>query len=134
MKRSSMHQCSCVCLLLIACMVTGCGPRTPRAQDDSAANAPGEAAPPDESGVSVRAPLGIEVKVDAKGVAVKAPGVSVKTDSDGVAVNAPGVSFKKDSKGLDVKAPGVDVKADANGVSVDAPAGVSVRTGSAKQP
>ena len=115
-------------------MVAGCGPRRPHAQDDSAANAPGDTAKSDESGVSVRAPLGIEVKVDAKGVAVKAPGVSVKTDSDGVAVNAPGVSFKKDAKGVDVKAPGVDVKADGNGVSVDAPAGVSVRTGSAKQP
>ena len=134
MKTQPVRYYSWVCLLLIACLVVGCGPRTPRAQDDSAADAPSDGAKSEESGVSVRAPLGIEVKVDAKGVAVKAPGVSVKTDSNGVAVSAPGVNFKKDAKGVDVKAPGVDVKAGADGVSVDAPAGVSVRTGSAKQP
>lgn len=134
MKPQIMGRCSWVWLLVITCLVVACGPRKPHAQEDSPANDPGDTAKSEKPGVSVRAPLGIEVKVDSKGVAVKAPGVSVKTDSEGVAVSAPGVSFKKDSKGVDVKAPGVDVKAGADGVSVDAPAGVSVKTGSAKQP
>lgn len=75
---------------------------------------PGVSAKSDDDGVTVKAPLGIEVTVGRTGVGVKAPGVKVDVD---------------DTQGVAVKAPGVHVRSDDEGLRVDAPLGVQVRVG-----
>jgi hypothetical protein len=77
-------------LTAIAGVSVGCKPgNAPGPKDDIVVHAPGVFAKSDDQGVLVRAPLGIEVRVDAQGVAVKAPGVDVQSDAKGVVVNAP---------------------------------------------
>jgi hypothetical protein len=87
----------------------------------------------EDGDVAVKAPLGIEVNVNAEGFALKAPGVDVKVNDDGVGVQAPLVDVKVNAEGTTVAAPGVDVKANAQGVTVDAPLGVHVKTGQPAQ-
>ncbi|HEX7481029.1 MAG TPA: hypothetical protein VF331_24715 [Polyangiales bacterium] len=58
-------------------------------------HAPGVEAKSDDNGVAMKAPLGITVDVNAKGVAVRVPGVDVDVSAKGVAVDAPlGVSVR----------------------------------------
>jgi hypothetical protein len=66
----------------------------PGPQDDVVVRAPGVVAKADDNGVQVKAPLGIEVKVDKEGVVVKAPGVDVQTNAKGVSVDAPLVTVR----------------------------------------
>ncbi len=84
--------------------------------------------------VAVKAPLGIEVNVNADGFALKAPGVDVKVNDEGVGVQAPLVDVKVDGSDTKVNAPGVNVQSNAQGTTVNAPLGVSVKTGQAAQP
>jgi len=88
----------------------------------------------DDNGLSITAPLGIQITVNDRGVGVKAPGVDVRSDQDGVNVKAPGVDIRSDDKGVDVQAPGVSVRANEGGVDVQAPLGVRVRTGDTSAP
>ena len=102
----------CACSGLLAASLSGCR-NNPGRQDDVVVTAPGVVAKSDDQGVSVKAPLGVEVSVGDKGVTVKAPFVDVKTDSQGTRVNAAGVNVTADDKGVAVDAPLVTVRTGA---------------------
>lgn len=123
--------------VLAAVGVAGC--QQPRQDGHSASDRDqsGATDPPDtrdHSGLSITAPLGIQITVNDKGVGVKAPGVDVRSDQDGLNVKAPGVDIRSDDDGVNVQAPGVNVRANEGGVDVQAPLGVRVRTGNTSAP
>lgn len=81
--------------VFVSVFAAACGRgAAPGAQDDVVVRAPGVVAKADDQGVSVKAPLGIEVSVDKQAVVVKAPGVDVNVDAKGVAVDAPLVTVR----------------------------------------
>lgn len=124
-------------VMVAAVGVVGCQqPQQSRASDTDREPSGGADQPDtrDHNGLSITAPLGIQITVNDKGVGVKAPGVNVRSDQDGLNVKAPGVDVRSDQDGVDVTAPGVNIRSDDNGVDVQAPLGVRVRTGNPSAP